>query len=101
MGLTWRTLADGTADAVEWDAFAEVVYEDDEILALNVARGMAVDGELEDDLVDTLARSGRRDSAQAAITLIAAAHGLDVYPDETGSQLAMTLAPPWAPGRGA
>jgi hypothetical protein len=82
MGYTWRANDDGTADAVEWDEFAEVVYEDSEVLVVSVARSVTLDPELEDALVDVLAVHDARHGAEEAIANVASAFGLQVHPNE-------------------
>ncbi len=71
MGYAWRSNADGTAEAVECDPFAEVVYENDQVLVVNVARGVLPDLELENALVDALALSEHRPDAEHAIAAAA------------------------------
>ena len=93
MGYAWRSNADGTAEAVEIDPFAEVVYENDQVLVVNVARGMLLDAELENALVDALALTEHRPDAEDAIAALADAFGLDVHPRDDTTQHALTIAP--------
>lgn len=97
MGYTLRSNGDGTADAVETDPFAEVVYENDQVLVVNLARGMLPNPDLENALVDALALEGLRTDAEAAITSVAGMFGLVSHPDSTGDQSAITIAPAGAP----
>jgi hypothetical protein len=96
MGYTWRSNSDGTADAVECDEFAEVVYDDDRSLVVNVARSVTRDPHMEDALVDALAINERRQAAELAVYSVAQAYGLDVHPDGPDGQRALTLTPPAA-----
>jgi hypothetical protein len=96
MGYAWRSNGDGTVDAVECDEFAEVVYDDDRTLLVNVARSVALKPHLEDALVDALAINEDRQGAEFAIVSLARAHGLDVHPEGPDGQRALTLTPPAA-----
>jgi hypothetical protein len=93
MGYSWRSNGDGTAEAVECEEFAEVVYEDDGVLIVNVARSVTRDQHLENALVDALAIHDRRHGAEMAISMVAEEFGLDVRPEGPDEQRAMTLAP--------
>jgi hypothetical protein len=103
MGYTWRSNSDGTADAVETDAFAEVVYENDQVLVVNVARGMLPDPHLENALVDALALEADRPDAEEALSSVARSFGLAFHPDSRDGHSAITIAPAGAygpPGEG-
>jgi hypothetical protein len=93
MGYSWRTHGDGTVDAVECDQFVEVVYEDDDVLVIHVARSIAADPQLQNALVDTIDRESHRQGAELAIATLASEFGLEVRPDGEDSQYALTLAP--------
>jgi hypothetical protein len=93
MGFAWHSNADGTAEAVEYDPFAEVVYENDQVLVVNVARGVLPDVELENALVDALALSEHRPDAEHAIAAAADALGFDMHPRDDSTQRALTIAP--------
>ena len=93
MGYTWRSNGDGTADAVETDAFAEVVYENDQVLVVNVARGMLPDPRLENALVDAIALEEARPGAEEAIGSVARSFGLALHPDSRNGHSAITIAP--------
>ena len=93
MGYTWRSNTDGTADAVECEEFAEVVYENDQVLVVNVASGMLPHRGLEDALVDALALHEARHGAQHAIGTVADAFGLEVHPQGDDGYLALTVGP--------
>jgi hypothetical protein len=102
MGFTWRSNGDGTAEAVECEAFAEVIYEDASVLVVNLATGIDHDPALTDALMDAIAVSEQRDEAELAIANLATVYGIDVHADEGPDQRALTLAPPvGAPGAGA
>ena len=98
MGYTWRSNDDGTADAVETDPFAEVVYENDQVLTVNVARGMLPDPRLEDALVDALALETIRPDAEEAISSVARSFGLALHEDIREGHRAVTIAPVGANG---
>ncbi len=103
MGYTWRSNDDGTADAVETDPFAEVVYENDQTLVLKVARGMLPDPNLENALVDALALETVRPDAEEAISSVARSFGLALHEDIREGHSAVTIAPVGAhgtPGQG-
>jgi hypothetical protein len=93
MAYTLRDNGDGTADAVECDEFAEVVYEDNEVLVVNLARSLARDVRLEGALVDALARHGQRHDAELAISLLADDFGIALEPDGRNGHRWLTLAP--------
>jgi hypothetical protein len=93
MGYTWRHRHDGSSEALETDEFAEVLYEDQGLLVVHVARSLAADGELEDALVDAIARRDRRVEAEREISTVAHAFGLVVHEDGDGDHRALTLAP--------
>ena len=93
MGYTWRSNDDGTADAVETDPFAEVVYENDQTLVVNVARGMLPDPSLENALVDALALETVRPDAEEAISSVARSFGLALHEENRDGHSAMTIAP--------
>ena len=94
MGFTWRSNGDGTAKAVECEAFAEVIYEDASVLLVNLATGIEHDPALTDALMDAIAMNEQRDEAELAITKVATVYGIDVHADEGPDQRALTLAPP-------
>ena len=93
MGFTWRSNGDGTSAAVAFDEFAEVVYDDDETLVVNVAQGMLPDRPLEDALVDALALSDARTDTEDALVSVAQAFGLDAHPAGDAAHRAITIAP--------
>lgn len=97
MGYTWRHNGDGTTEAVETDELVEVVYEDDEILVVHIARSLASDDRLEAALVDAVARQEQRSSAEREIASVADAFGLDVHEDGDDAQRTVTIAPPVVP----
>jgi hypothetical protein len=93
MGFVWET---GTpARAVDVESFAEVVYDQDSILVINVARGLERDPVLADALMDVIATRTERDEAEWALGDLAGRFGLAVSP--TGSrrtrQVTITPAP--------
>ena len=94
MGFTWQSNGDDSVDAVECDEFAQVVYEDDQVLVVHVARSMPPDRQFEDALVDVLAIHERRHAAEEAIASLADEFGLTVLPTGPDGQRALTLAPP-------
>jgi hypothetical protein len=94
MGFSWRSNGDGTATAVDCEAFAEVIYEDASVLVVNLATDMEHDPELADALMDAIAMSEQRDEAELAITNLATVYGVDVHADEGPDQRSLTLAPP-------
>jgi hypothetical protein len=94
MDYAWRSNSDGTAAAVACDEFAQVVYDDDDVLVVNVAQGMLPDRLLEDALVDALALTGARLDTEHALVAVATAFGLDAQPQQglTGRR-AITITP--------
>lgn len=93
MGFTRRSNGDGTAKAVECEEFAEVIYEDATVLVVNLATGIAGDGELTDALMDAIATNHQRDGAETAIATLAEAFGVDVRAADGAEQRALTIAP--------
>ncbi len=91
MDYAWRSNSDGTAAAVACDEFAQVVYEDDEVLVVNVAQGMLPDRLLEDALVDALALTGARLDTEDALRSVADAFGLEAQPQGLAGRRAITI----------
>jgi hypothetical protein len=93
MGFTWRSNGDGTAEAVETEAFAEVIYEDATILVVNVATNIVLEDDLANALMDAIATSEQRHEAESAIAALARSFGMDVHPVDGVDQRALTIAP--------
>ena len=92
MGISWRTNGDGTALATECQTFAEIVYQDDTILVVNVERSAVTDGALTDALMDAIARSEQRSEAELAIEHLAREFGMHVHPINHRDQRELILA---------
>jgi len=97
MGFVWETRA--PAPAVDVESFAEVVYDQDQILVVNVARGLERDRELADALMDVIATRGQRDDAEWAIGHLAGRFGLAMSPAGSRRTRQLTIAPPAPPVR--
>ena len=93
MDYAWRSNSDGTAAAIACDEFAEVVYEDDDVLVVNVAHGMLADRQLENALVDALALTGARPETEDALTSVAKSFGLDAQAQGSSGHRAITITP--------
>ena len=93
MGIAWRSNGDGTASGLECDPFAEVIYEDNSVLVVNVDTSAMGDGRLTDALMDAITANDQRRETESAIELVAEAHGMVVHPTDARDQRALTIAP--------
>lgn len=97
MGLTWRSEADTVPPAPPTaDTFAEVIYGRDEILVINLEAALARDRQVADAMMDVIATTERRESAEWALTSLAGSLGLAVHPRHVRGhhQLTFTTARP-------